>query len=597
MTTVCCTADPTWGATQMLLNVTVKSEDNANAQLYNVTVSFPTTYTMGPQPYRAPVGNVKCDEPIIQATTKSYHCYSSNSPNFFAIFNMITPNNESPKVGAKITLSTMTGAQLDCPASVWCPDVGSNAGGGGGAAGGPMPVWQITVIAVGCGVFLAGAVFVFAKWKLRPQREVRTDRNPNSNPIPGGGAAGTLMEKVAAAQKARVGADAPTGAELLMQKVEAARRKSEVERKDELPPGPGTLLEKVAEAKRLKSLHDLTINPGSATSQRPTGPASPNPSVKLNDANLIRTKSNAQERKHSTSRAADTPTRAPRDHSVERRFENSTENISSPRGRSNSIDRRREHGSSDNLNTPRRTREDSLDRPRQRSNSTAARAYKDHLTGESTQRDRSTDDRSPRGSACIPNPPNDGDHEGERGRSGSRSDVHRSRSRSRPDNHIRSRSVARDGSERGERDAASSPAGERRKKSTREGGEGRDGGAVASPAGERRKKSTREGGGERGEGRDVSHGGGERRKKSVKNEKGEGGDTSASASPARERRKKSVKDGAEKGDGDPSASPAGERRKKSVKDGVEKGANDAAASPAGETRKKSTRGEREGNDS
>ncbi|KAJ3085651.1 hypothetical protein HDU96_005317, partial [Phlyctochytrium bullatum] len=255
---LCCTADPTWGETQMLLNVTVKYEDNANIGRYNVTVTFPTTYQMGPQPFRAPIGNVRCEDQGTLTGLRTFRCSSTSAQNFFAVFNMITPNKESPKNGAKIVLNTIQGTNLDCPVAAWCPDVGSfneNASEGGSTG---MPTWQITVIASGCGIALGIFIFVFAKYRTRPQRETGPVHTNTNNPVPGG-AQGTLLAKVAEAQRARAGVpEVPSGAEKLMEKVAEARNKSESEKKesgvDGLPPGPGTLLERVAEAKRLKSL-------------------------------------------------------------------------------------------------------------------------------------------------------------------------------------------------------------------------------------------------------------------------------------------------------------------------------------------------------
>ncbi|KAJ3214381.1 hypothetical protein HDU67_001714 [Dinochytrium kinnereticum] len=332
-TTLCCTADPTWGSTQMLLNVTVKNEDNANAEKYDVTISFPSTYQMGPQPFRAPVGSVRCDEPTVTAGMRSYRCTSTNSQNFFAVFNMITPNNEDPKKNARITLNTPQGLISECPIAAWCPDVGSSASNGG--AGSALPTWGVTVIAVGCGTVLALAIFVFAKYKLRPQREARVGANANINPIPGGGNAGTLMDKVAAAQRERMGSEPPpTGAETLMQKMAEARRKSEAEKKetgpDGLPPGPGTLLERVAEAKKLRnqSVGDVSMHPNPSMQRQQSMPSSPMPSSKNADDKSERlrksqTDNSRRERKPSTTSKVSTDNIATskknRRHSTDRR--------------------------------------------------------------------------------------------------------------------------------------------------------------------------------------------------------------------------------------------------------------------------------------
>ncbi|KAI8851164.1 hypothetical protein BC829DRAFT_127922 [Chytridium lagenaria] len=142
--------------------------------------------------------------PPSQQTTRSYRCSSSNAQNFLGIFNMITPNGESPRVGAKISLNTANGA-VDCPISVWCADYGASA-----SSGERMPIWLITTITAGCGIALGLGVFVYAKYKLRPQREDRGHSAVSQNPLPGGGGGGGgLLEKVAAAQRARVGAEAP----------------------------------------------------------------------------------------------------------------------------------------------------------------------------------------------------------------------------------------------------------------------------------------------------------------------------------------------------------------------------------------------------
>jgi hypothetical protein len=126
--TCCYTADPTTESSQMLLNVTVKYAPAAAESSYNITATFPLSYTMGPQPYRSPLSSVTCQS-MSDSTSRYFTCATTGATNFFAIFNMITPNREDPQKGISLYLTDSSKNKVDCDLAVWCPDISTTPTG------------------------------------------------------------------------------------------------------------------------------------------------------------------------------------------------------------------------------------------------------------------------------------------------------------------------------------------------------------------------------------------------------------------------------------------------------------------------------------
>ncbi|KAJ3196489.1 hypothetical protein HK101_008785 [Irineochytrium annulatum] len=288
----CYTADPTTQPAQMLLNITVKYQPSASASLYNASISFPSTYQMGAQPYRAPMGTVTCVSSL-HPPLRTYTCIGTNSVDFFSIFNMITPSNANPRDGIALTLTDPNDSAmvLPCTLSTWCPDVNPPSV----KSSLPMPIWEITTIAAGCGIALGGAGFIFAKYRTRAVRDTSGPTSNARGQIPnGGGGAGTLMAKVAAAQRARndggyedleggggrVQGDA--AASLAAKMADARQRDAEASAGYQggvaLKGGNGqTLMEKAAEAKKLGgSRHELNAGANNNNNKGTRGSSTPN---------------------------------------------------------------------------------------------------------------------------------------------------------------------------------------------------------------------------------------------------------------------------------------------------------------------------------
>ncbi|KAJ3412136.1 hypothetical protein HDV05_001174 [Chytridiales sp. JEL 0842] len=296
--TCCFLAETSTTSSQVLFNILVKNRESSITNRYNITASFPSSYQIPAQPFRAPFGTVSCGSVLSnsQNTTKSFNCVSSGNNLFYAVFAMVTssaPSNlTDPKVASSISLNPGTGGpDISCRLSANstdCPDVGflittttgstttTTTIGSGSTTPTPtpppdgyvflpgfgwQPPWAITIIVAVVGLVLGILIYAIMRLRSRNRRRAAVGDEENNNhgsprykdgkPVEGVNFDGTLMGKMAKERQDRYEDDG-TGA--LQKKIEHARRKDE-EKKANSPlsnnyKGEGTLMERLELSKK-----------------------------------------------------------------------------------------------------------------------------------------------------------------------------------------------------------------------------------------------------------------------------------------------------------------------------------------------------------
>ncbi|RKO93645.1 hypothetical protein BDK51DRAFT_39094 [Blyttiomyces helicus] len=122
----CYTAVPTFlQPFQFLLNVTLSSSDGVG-NLFYVEVAFLQNYTMGPQPFAAPLGTVKCSQGtqslvnISLPVTNRFQCTSQYATVFSAQFSMTTPGNSNGSPSVTVFNRGTNGTYYECTQQVYC---------------------------------------------------------------------------------------------------------------------------------------------------------------------------------------------------------------------------------------------------------------------------------------------------------------------------------------------------------------------------------------------------------------------------------------------------------------------------------------------
>ncbi|KAJ3065720.1 hypothetical protein HDU98_010899 [Podochytrium sp. JEL0797] len=194
----CFTAVDSLLSTQsMLLNVTYESAPQMAVESYKLIFSFPASYVMGPQPYRAPQGTVKCKPAVVVNQTQTIACTSDYSPRFYAVFIMDT-NGTYPSSNVQMSIvnndrSLILGVlKKTCPAVILpVGAIQNNATTNAIPNGylvlpglGPEPPWVVTLIFGAIGLGLGIILYCYARHRTRARREsLQAEDRPTSDPF------------------------------------------------------------------------------------------------------------------------------------------------------------------------------------------------------------------------------------------------------------------------------------------------------------------------------------------------------------------------------------------------------------------------------
>ncbi|ORY49854.1 hypothetical protein BCR33DRAFT_713453 [Rhizoclosmatium globosum] len=169
-------------------------------QYYKVRFSFPNWFSIGPQPFRAPLGTVTCKSPVIGNQTQTMECTSKSAPDFYAVF-LLGTNGSPPSNYVQMSLVNADNSLISCTLKKTCPaivlpaaptaDVNTNSVPDGYLnmpLMGPQPPWVVTLIFGGIGLFLERFVWIC--------------ENNSTNPSPKASDGNlTLMQQVALNQQ------------------------------------------------------------------------------------------------------------------------------------------------------------------------------------------------------------------------------------------------------------------------------------------------------------------------------------------------------------------------------------------------------------
>ncbi|KAJ3078351.1 hypothetical protein HDU99_000630 [Rhizoclosmatium hyalinum] len=189
-------------------------------QYYKVRFSFPNWFSIGPQPFRAPLGTVTCKSPVIGNQTQTMDCTSKSAPDFYAVF-LLGTNGSPPSNYVQMSVVNADTSLISCTLKKTCPaivlpaaptaDVNTNSVPDGYLnmpLMGPQPPWVVTLIFGGIGLFLGTVLFGYVRTRARrssleensPDPFVTQNNSTNPSPKASDGNL-TLMQQVALNQQ------------------------------------------------------------------------------------------------------------------------------------------------------------------------------------------------------------------------------------------------------------------------------------------------------------------------------------------------------------------------------------------------------------
>ncbi|KAJ3097919.1 hypothetical protein HK100_005222 [Physocladia obscura] len=242
ISSVCYTATVSWESSQIAtVNVSFAAIPQMAAQSYDLRFIFPSTFSMGPQPYRAPFGTVICNPSIIVNSSRILDCTSRDSPTFFAVFAIDTQGILPTSVMAMEIINRNSATTTQGTLSQWCPPVAivspTQATPSGGVSNtpngylnmpgiGPQPPWVVTLIFAAIGLILGGALFCYARHRAQARR--LSEQNGEAGEV-------DRFQSNTANNSANTSPKNSDGNLTLIQKVQAAKEAKEIrERREQL---------------------------------------------------------------------------------------------------------------------------------------------------------------------------------------------------------------------------------------------------------------------------------------------------------------------------------------------------------------------------